>query len=245
MTQKIIIVNACGLLSDEEVHRVIPALQLQYDRDFKPAWGELVPAVEYQFAPVADIPHLDPDAWPIFLNKHSQEAGDLGWHTDERRKIYGRVFVGDCMRFGISWTTDLGHEALEMAGDPSATKAFRMSNGDLVALENCDPVEADKFAYIVEVNGDKVLCTDFAYPSYFSNHPAQGVTQFDQCGVLRGPCPTLSDGGYISIQRPGEQWTMLQQNHIDGLPGRRFLQSYRHRRVRRTLNMLAGNTAVV
>lgn len=227
------IVNASALLSDDEVMNVIPGLQLQYDRDFKPAWGNAVPDLKFTFVAQRDIGRLDPSSWPIFLNKHSQEEGDLGWHTQEGKRIYGRCFVGDCLRFGLSWTTDLGHEALETALDPTAQKVFQMADGRLAAYEDCDAVEADKFAYeVVTPTGHRVLCTDFVLPSYFSS--AQGARKYDFQGVLKGPCPALSDGGYMSLKEPNARdWSMKEQDHQDGLPGRRFLSNLRHRRVLR------------
>lgn len=223
------IVNASSVLHDDDVRAVIPALQLQYDRDFKPAWGDMVPNIKFSFASAADIPNIDAPAWPIFLNRHSTDPGALGWHTSQGR-IFGRIFVADCLAAGISWTTDLTHEGLETALDPSANKTIRMHNGDLAALEACDAVEADLFAYDVTVPGSPpIKCSNFVLPAYFG---LESKMVYDFQGVLHGPCPTLSPGGYMSILKAGSNaWSTLQKDHVGGHSGRRFSQGLlRHRR---------------
>lgn len=230
--QVITIVNASTLLTDDQVWAVVPALQIQYDRDFKPPWGDRVPDVQFEFAGMADIPTLSPDCWPMFLNRHSSDAGALGWHTDEN-KVFGRVFAGDCLRYGIDWAVDLGHEVLETALDPTARKVYQMPNGMLAAFEACDAVEDDKQSYdITTPDGTVVKCSNFVLPDYFDNRA--GASQFDYCGKLTGPCPSLTPGGYMSLLPTGATaWTTIQQDHQDGIPSARFLQSHRHRRAMR------------
>jgi hypothetical protein len=230
MTKQIMpIVNACDLISDDEVRNFIPGLQLQYDRDFKPAWGDAVPDIEYTFVSKNDIGNIAPSSWPQFLNRHSQEPDALGWHTEEGNRVFGRVFVGDCMAFGISWQTDVGHEALETALDPTGQKVSRMPDGRFMALESCDAVEADKYSYMVlTAAGLRIPCTNFDYPAYFST---LANARYDHCKVLTAPY-SLSEGGYADIMSAGV-WSTLQKNHSNGVPGRRYLQPYRHRRVLR------------
>lgn len=231
MGQGIIIVNASDLLRDVDVMDVITAIDVQYKRDFKPAWGSMVPDVDFTFAPMSKIGALPVSAWPIFLNKHSQEPGALGWHTQEGQKIYGRVYVGDCFRFGLKWSTDLGHEVYETALNPNVDRVWRAPNGDLYPLEACDAVESDDFAYDVFLsNGKPVSCTDFVYPDYFSIKRGPGV-RFDHGGHLVAGCPALTAGGYMSVQRHGQNsWTTLQMDRQDGLIGRRLMMANRRRR---------------
>lgn len=225
--QDIIIVNASTLLHDNDVMNVIPPMQKQADRDFLPIWGNrVVHPINIHFARMRDIPTLPLSAWPIFLNRHSKEAGALGWHDDAAGRIYSRVFVGDCIRFGLDWTITLSHELLEMILDPNIRRVWRMPNGELAALEACDPVEADRLGYFI----DGVRVSDFVYPAYFSTN-ARGP--FDYRHALSGPCPDLTSGGYQSITKNGH-WTQIYANLTDGIPSARALKNG-HRRMSRGL----------
>lgn len=223
--QDMIIVNASNLLKDDDVAITVPALQMQMDRDFLPAWGYAVKPIKFHFATAKEIPQLPPSAWPIFLNRHSKEQGALGWHDDDSSgKIYSRVFVGDCIRFGVDWRVTNSHEALEMALDPNIRRVWHMPNGERAALEACDPVEADTLGY--DVLGVRV--SDFILPAYFSAH---GSGPFDFRKVLTGPCPTLAEGGYQSVTKNGV-WTQVFADLRDGIPGTRALMNG-HRRMMR------------
>jgi hypothetical protein len=139
------------------------------------------------------------DIWPIFINNKSDTAGALGWHDGEwqgRPIVFGRVFAGDCIRYGTDWRIDLTHEAWEMRGDPNIDRQVRISNDAqgrerIAAVELCDPVEDDLYA--IEWHNSKV--SDFILPSYFSD--AGGP--WSHGNNLDGPCPTLASGGYQSL----------------------------------------------
>lgn len=214
--KSVVIVNASSVLADREIKAMIPALQKQVDRDFLPLWGDQAVPATLSFAPISDIGTLPEDIWPIFVNKHSTDASALGWHTNEDR-VFGRIFAGDCIKFGISWTVDLSHELLEMLGDPDATKTFKMRDGRLAAYEACDAVEADDLSYTV----DNFLVSDFVTPAYFSNGDPSG--RYDYAHHLKGPCPALTPGGYMSICEPGAGWSQIQMSKRDGFAGRRAL----------------------
>ncbi|HVH77169.1 MAG TPA: hypothetical protein VM755_19815 [Stellaceae bacterium] len=221
MVQQLAIVNASRVLTNDQVAAVLPALQKQIDRDFLPAWGSRATALQLITAELHQIPD---GAWPIFLNRHSSDPGALGWHTDDGKLIYGRVFVGDCMRYGVSWTVDLGHEILETAGDPAVEHTFQMPDGRAAALEICDAVESDDQSY--EIDG--VRCTNFVLPAYFSSGPGP----YDFRRHLDAPCPALTPGGYMSIYIPGEGWTQVEADRLDGLRSRRALMAGWRRRIR-------------
>ncbi len=195
----IVIVNASPTLTDAEAARIVPALQVWDDTKLAPAWGfdrctyHFQPWHAWHTAPV-------PDAWPIFLNRHSVDTGVLGYH-DDATLIYGRVFVGDCLRYGISWTVDCSHEAAEMRGDPTINKTFTMANGEIAMHELCDAVESDDLA--IDVGGVKL--SDFVLPAYFS---IAAPGPFDYQKKLSGRCPALTAGGYMSIYN-GTDWTQI------------------------------------
>jgi hypothetical protein len=230
MTQIIAVIMATNVIKASAVEKMIAPLQRQFDNDFYPAWKDngVVP-VEYQFYPnvaefnKADIP--DEEVWPIFINRHSDDEGALGWHTKEGKKIYGRVFAGDCIRYGLEVSTDLGHEALEVAADPPADLFYRMRDGELAALEVCDAVESDACAY-EDKSGVKM--SNFVLPSYFS---ARRKGPYDFRGALTKACPELTPGGYMSVTKNG-QWTQVTRDRRDGMRGRRSLMNGYRRRMR-------------
>lgn len=223
--QELVIVNASTLLSDAEVQAIIGPLQTQHDRDLLPAWGDHgATPVHISFANASDIPGLSADCWPIFLNKHSNEPGALGWHDDSGR-VFGRVFVGDCQRFGSDWGVTLSHETNELVVDPTINRTWTMPDGRLAAVEACDPVEDDIYAYAVA--GRRL--SSFLLPAYFT---AEGPGPFDFMHVLAGPCPTLMSGGYQSVFDQQTGWTQLTRERFDGLAHMKALIPGRRRQLR-------------
>jgi hypothetical protein len=196
---EILIVNASPVLADAEAEAVVAALQTWDDTMLRPAWG--FDPCTYSFMGRGHLPDpLDP-RWPLFLNRYSTDPGALGWHTADPNLIYGRVFVGDCLRYGISWTVDVSHEAAEMRGNPRIDQTFRMTDGRLAMRELCDAVESDDYA--IDVAGVKM--SNFVLPAYFS-HADPGP--YDYRGKLHGVCPSLSPGGYMAIYN-GTDWTQV------------------------------------
>jgi hypothetical protein len=229
MVQEVVVVNASRVLPDSAVAAKIGPLQTQHDRDFFPAWRSRATQVRFSFAADADIPNLPADAWAIFLNRHSTDPGALGWHDDQGNRIFSRVFVGDCLRFGLDWGVTLSHEACEMVLDPDIKRVWQMSDGRLAALEACDAVESDRLAY--GVNGH--MMSDFVLPSYFS---AGNAHPYDYNGVLVAPCPSLAPEGYMSltVSASDPSWTQIQDDRVDGLAGARALLRGHRRQERAT-----------
>lgn len=230
MKHQTYIINASDILTDDVVAAKIPAFQKQYDEHFLPPWAdhgaiELVLNFMGFKDFIANGPAKIGDAMSFYLNRHSVDPGDLGWHTQEGKKIYGRVFVGDCMRYGIDWGTDLTHELLETGADPEATRSYQMPDGRYAALEVCDAVEADAQAYIV----DGVLVSNFVLPTYFSKLVG---AKYDYGGHLTEPCPSLTPGGYMSILQ-NNKWQQVSKERTDGLLGRRAMRPAGWRRTTR------------
>src|SRR5579859_6647116 len=160
----IVIVNASHVLSDADAASIVPALQTWDDTLLAPAWG--FDRCVYSFMPYGHLPVPDDTRWPVFLNKHSTDPGALGWHDDQGRP-YGRVFVGDCVTYGLSWTVDCSHEVAEMRGDPTINKTWTMPDGRQALIELCDPVEDD----ILGIDIGNTKLSDFVLPAYFSTGP--------------------------------------------------------------------------
>jgi hypothetical protein len=214
----IAIVNASSIIPNEALAQYSQDIQAQIDDDFSPIWGK---RADITFVPQHGRPPTG--SWPIYINRHSSDPDALGWHTQDGNKIMGRVFAGDCLKYGISVSVDLSHEVLEILGDPDCRQTMTLPDGRLAALEMCDPVESDRYAYMK----GKTLVSDFILPPYF--HPGAGATLYDFKGHLSGPCPMLTDGGYQSLYENG-QWISVFARNVDGSFSYRSLRNGRQRR---------------
>lgn len=201
----IAIVNASKVMSDADVEKICEAVAAQDREDFAPAWN-LPPAI-YHFFPLGKMP--DKSMWAIFLNRHSTDAGALGWHDNEAGLIFSRVFVGDDIKYGVSPSITISHEALEMRGNPDLTAFYVAPNGDKTPREASDAVEDDSLGY--EKLGVKV--SDFVLPAYYSG----GSGPYDFRGALTGPFPRLTPGGYVNILPRGSgSWHQVTARRVDG-----------------------------
>jgi hypothetical protein len=116
----------------------------------------------------------------------------LGYHTDYGGIIYGLVLAQDTVGTGVT----LSHEILEMLVDPDAEEW----RGD-VALEVCDPVEADVYqSPPVTILGEtrQVLLSNYVYPAWF-DVAASGP--YDRMGKLTAPL-AMTSGGYVIKRNP-------------------------------------------
>ena len=219
----IVIVNASRVLTDADIVARIPSLKKWDDDYLRPAWG--LDRCVYHFMPHGQLPDPnDRSIWPIFINKHSKDPGALGWHDDQAGLIYGRVFAGDCLRYGISVWVDISHEAGETRVDPTINRFFTLRDGRLAITEVGDAVESDENAIII--NNERF--TDFTLPNYFSFNT---TGQFDYQNKLHAPCPALTPGGYMAIYENGG-WTQITAMHMNGPPSYRSIRYHNsHRRL--------------
>ncbi len=217
----IVIVNASKVLKDAAVAAYIPFMQSFDDERLRPAWG-LDPCV-YTFQPWGKIPKPTADLWPIFLNNKSDTPGALGWHDDQAGLIFGRCFVGDCKRYGVSPWVDMTHEAWEMRVDPTINRLAPLANGVQAMVEVGDPVEDDLFA--IPWKGVKV--SNAVLPSFFGLNGWAGPWDIGtaSCGMnipLRGNVQDIANhtvpipsGGYQTLLIDG-QYTQLTARLADG-----------------------------
>jgi hypothetical protein len=189
---KIAVINASKAVTDDEVAKVVPALQTQVHRDFAAAWGidadlEIVPRGKKPAA----------GAWWLVILDDSDQAGALGYHdlTTEGLPL-GKVFAGTDKKLGYIWSVTASHELLEMLGDPDINlTAFVQPSADrgrLYAYEVCDACEADNFGYVI----DGVTVSDFVFPAWFESFRKSG--QFDFGNHIKKPFHLLK-GGYIGV----------------------------------------------
>jgi hypothetical protein len=189
--------RAASIITDHAARATLSAFQEWLDDALVPAWG-LEPVKLHYVAAHEKIPHGG--VWPLYLLFSSDVPGALGYHEDTGSVPDGKVFVGDAMKDGISWTVDFGHELGEMLVDPKTDRWIPLPGmpGWKVIVEVGDPVEADQFGMTI----DGVLMTDFVLPEYFGLTPQAGFHGFDWQHRLAAAAPSLLDGGYISLQDP-------------------------------------------
>src|SRR5260221_12102218 len=97
---KIAVINASTVLTDDQVKAAVPALQMQVQRDFAPAWGT---DADLTFVPKGTQP--GPGAWWLVILDNSDVAGALGYHdvTSEGLPL-GKVFAATDKQYGLNWT---------------------------------------------------------------------------------------------------------------------------------------------
>lgn len=213
---KIAVINDSTVLKDEDIKPVVDALQAQVKEDFAPIWNIDADLV---FVPQGgDIPM---DAWWLAILDHSNQANASGYHDESPLGFpIGKVFAGDDLRSGASWTNTASHELLEVLADPEIVECTveHLPDGKmrLVAREICDPCPEDDQGY--KKNG--VLVSNFVTRDWFvgwsQNYP--GV-KYDFLGNISAPFQLLKDG-YIGIMeiKEGAIWTQIDGQ---GMPHRR------------------------
>ena len=170
------------------------ALQIQFDRDFTPAWRKTV-----HLYLLADTSTLAPEDFYLEIAADERIAYS-GWHSVDET---GRPFA--LVRAGYPGASELiGHELLELAANPwledaayfhwdvVQTDGSMFHSGFVFRREICDPVTGTAY----QING--VTVPNFVYPSYFQQ--MRGKAPFDKLGMITEPGGTLF--GY-NAERPG------------------------------------------
>lgn len=200
---KISIVNRSTQFSDADLPALTNALQIQVSGDWFKAWGS--------FAQLFHSKTTDPDPpadhWVLGIFDNSDIAGALGYHDVTPTGLpLGKAFVATTVVDGGTFSVTVGHELLEMLGDPdiNLTAEFDDAKGNpskFYAYEVCDAVEADNLAYIITIPtgfqgaGASVLVSDFVLPSWFQSF-APGP--YAHKTPLSSPFE-LAPGGYIGV----------------------------------------------
>lgn len=209
---KIAIVNRSTVLSDDQVKPIAAALQIQVSRDFGPAW-----ALDCFVSPFGKGEPIPADWWQLVFADDSDQAGALGYHEltapsgqSGGGQPVGFVFAKTDLKFGLQSSVTASHELLEMLADPwiCATALYQTSavGGAVYALEVCDPVEDEAFAYRI----DGVPVSNFVLPAYFRDG-ARGPYDFGQ--AVKQPF-ALARGGYLSRFVQGQGWGQVQAQDV-------------------------------
>lgn len=191
----IAVVNHSTLITNQQVQTMVQACAYQVRYHVDPAWGRSAAVIYYPSDTVVPSgTHI------IGIFDNADQPGVLGWHTEDAgESIYGRVFAkpvldngGDALTKTLSVASVLSHEVCELLGDPNCNLYAQDANGNLHAVELCDPVETA--SYPVLVGTTHVTVSDFVLPSWF-DPDAKLSDKFSYLGRVHAPF-TLDHGGY-------------------------------------------------
>jgi hypothetical protein len=219
--------NLSTVLSDQDITPVISALQSQINNDFQPIWDRGANLIQ---VPAEQAP--GDNHWWCGLFDNSDVANALGYHDLTPQGLpLAKVFAATDMQYGLQWSVTISHEVLEVLADPDINLCAQVSDTELYAYEDCDPVEADSLGYTV----DGVLLSDFVTPAWFMpEYPGPYDFKEHTKSALE-----IAPGGYMSVLRLGQGggWTQIygQLGHAELAPSTSIprVGSRRERRNRR------------
>lgn len=215
---EIAITNSSTLVSDADVAIMTQACQIQNTLHCSPAWNQ-TPAIITFYADKSKVPG---HSWLITVIDNEVDVPDaLGFHsidpTDDR--VVGFIMCEPVLSNGgvalydannpqnVSVSSVLSHEICEAFLDRFCNfwvDGTPIRQGSEYALEVSDPVE--DVSYVIEVGAQKVLVSDFVFPSFFnmaSKLPENAP--LDYCNKLTEPF-TMTPGGYQVVRvRPGAE----------------------------------------
>lgn len=188
------LVNESTVITATQAKAIVAALKLQAPQVAK-AWQRYEWTITYQ----ASIDNVPADAIPVVILDDADQANALAYHdTDPHGRPYCKVFARTIMKAGgsvltgsLSVSAATSHEVIECFCDPPALFWSQDSQGQLIALEACDPVQ--DIAY--ELNG--VAVSDFCLPAYFS---PLSPGPYSHCDSISNPAPGLTKGGYAIVE---------------------------------------------
>lgn len=203
------VINHTNTISDNELQRVIRAINRQIEQDFEPYWSfggslRLEGSIYEEHKGVRTV-DMRGDAIVYLLDK-VDILGAKGFHEKNYRGVpYGVVFRDTSDELGEDWSVTLSHEALELIGDPEVNLFVAgphpEERGRTVFhwYEMCDAVQ-DEW-YIV----DGVKVSNFVLPLYFTHHEEKG-SRNDFLGLVKNGKSLRSfgvnQGGYVGFYDP-------------------------------------------
>lgn len=209
-----VINHSNGNIKDNEIIKVIRAINRQIQEDFEPYWSmgaTLRLEGRSQEKPnIVNLMDMRGDAiiyvWAKSKEEDSkslqEEAEDaIGYHNQNFRGVpYSFVFIDVAERLMQDWSIALSHEALEMIADPEVNLLVlgpdprQPEKSVFHYYEVCDAVSAESY----EIDGIKV--SNFVLPLYFTSSD-----EYDGRNDLLGSTLKsfgVNPGGYISYIDP-------------------------------------------
>lgn len=204
----IAIVNHSDHFAPASKHPVLgliaQACTMQIHRHVAPLWERTPWSVQFY----QDASMVPAGVSPLVFFDDSDQPGALGYHDfDPKGMPYGRVFVQTLLQYGATETlgpnsisVTASHECCEAFIDPDCNSWKQSRSGTLTIEEVCDAVEGDSYTIPVAA-GTSVAVSNFLLPDYFRWQPR--TANYDFLGLLRGPFPAMTPGGYVSTMAPG------------------------------------------
>lgn len=196
--------NSRGLVPDEELVRIVPAIQRQVTEHFQPVWGTGVRLVLGKGRAPQEAYKID----IIDKAKSDEDAGFLGYHFQENGYPVATIFAAEDLSADKTISETLSHEVLEMLVDPALNLyAYRPGEGRSrrdrgYFYEVCDAVQSHHY----RIDGVKVC--DFVYPEWFEYAWPRDSRKFDHLGLLDEPFEILP-GCYADIREVGRGWRTI------------------------------------
>lgn len=160
--------------------------------EFCAAWGisPYIPVILYTDLPQAEVG--TGEVRVLTIEDDLGVPGAEGYHDDELGVVFARVLAEN--------NADAGsHECCEESADPDCSQYKPMPGGtNEIALEACDPVEADSYLQDATIGNEtrQIPVSNYVLPSYFDPN---GQHPFDRMGKLTAPF-TMTSGGYMIVR---------------------------------------------
>lgn len=205
-----------GTMRPTELAKLVEALQ-QQTKDFNTS-----PWVEHGYCRPIEVKHLTSGAPPfesinLILLDTISVAGALGYHEDvtETKIPVSYIGVKECREDDVSIVEVSSHEMLEASVDPFVNNEneLRISdhNGIEYIVEVCDPSQGCGYK---APNGEELA--NFVWPKWFDL--PQTRPSFTQDFAPIHNEFELAPEGYISIKKPGQEWTQIFGDKRKELP---------------------------
>jgi hypothetical protein len=202
------LVNRSASISDEDMQRVVRAINRQITEDFTPYWSfgatvRLEGAVGARMNKQS-LPDMRGDAVMYVLDGLNKQQAE-GWHDKNFRDIpCGYVYLGMCDKMNDPWTMALSHEILELIGDPMSNLWVQGPHPTsrkkvLHMFEMCDAVQCEFY----EIEG--IVLSNFVLPSYFSPGTQEGRRNDFLNRAYKGKTLKsfgINPGGYLNVMHP-------------------------------------------
>ena len=203
------VINHTKDLKDEEVQRVIRAINRQIREDFEPYWSlgatlRLEGKTGHKPGKMS-LADMRGDA-VLYLWDDLNMDDAVGYHDTNNRGIpFGFVFTALAKEIGDSWTATFSHEALELIGDPEVNLLSMGPHPKYPErnvfhwYEMCDAVQSESYKM------DGVEVSNFVLPLYFTSSDEVGGRNDFLGRSYRGRTLTsfgVNPGGYVNFFDP-------------------------------------------
>lgn len=196
--------DGCGVTSDE-IRPIVDALQVQVERDYRPAFGN---GAALRVLELKDVnPAGKAGWWIIGLFKDADQPGALGYHDEVSSGVpFAKIFPLLDAQDGADVSSTISHELLEMLADPLLNRSVQGPDGKFWAYEICDAVERDEYV----IDGVKV--SNFVTPQYFEPPKNIKGVAFDFLGLCKKPYE-IRPGGYGQYNQ-GSGWHQVVHKDV-------------------------------